>query len=377
MVREAQIPPPPLQTVRTKDRRDFSQTSGRQHTVAAAAAIHSFTPHVTVVIPTFERPEQLRRCVQAALAQIYGPRFIDVVVVDDADHAATRAAVAEARRRDERVTYIAGARRGAAAARNAGARVASGQLLLFIDDDIILPPDGVARFVGAAALHPRACINGLWVFAPELEAALQLTPFGRFRLGLEEWVKRGMGTRPLAGGVMEPELLTACQLLIAVNDFWSIGGFDENFPGAGYEDQDLSLRAQAAGLQLVLDPTIVCMHDDRRLTRKEFLDRLERGAGTAVLMWRKHPSFFAERPLIRENDRPRGSDPPELLLKKLAKSVASTRLASVVLETAVRIMERVDPQSRLLNRLYWWMTGTAIYRGVRTGIARYGRPKIA
>jgi len=70
---------------------------------------------------------------------------------------------------------------------------------------------------------------------------------------------------------LAPGNLSLCRDL-----FWEIGGFDEDFPVAGAEDQEFSLRARAAGCRLVLDTRIVCDHNDNRLTLQAYL--LPRGA---------------------------------------------------------------------------------------------------
>ena len=47
--------------------------------------------------------------------------------------------------------------------------------------------------------------------------------------------------------------------------FDQLGGYDERFAGAGYEDQDIALRARAAGHRIVLDRTAGAIHDDYSL----------------------------------------------------------------------------------------------------------------
>jgi glycosyltransferase involved in cell wall biosynthesis len=97
------------------------------------------TPLVSVVIPTHNRAELLRRALDSVYAQEgLGRQFeLEVIVVDDAstDH------TAEVVRRYESVRYVrVGTNRGAAAARNAGIATSTGTHLAFLDDDDVWLP---------------------------------------------------------------------------------------------------------------------------------------------------------------------------------------------------------------------------------------------
>lgn len=89
-------------------------------------------PAVSVIIPTFNRPQHTVRAVRSALAQSF--TFIEVIVVDDGSDPPF--ALPEELRRDGRVTCL---RRddneGAAAARNFGAEKARGEWLAWLDSD--------------------------------------------------------------------------------------------------------------------------------------------------------------------------------------------------------------------------------------------------
>jgi glycosyltransferase involved in cell wall biosynthesis len=104
------------------------------------------TPLVSVVVPTYNRPEKLRRAVETVRAQTYRP--IELVVVDD--HSAEPAAdalenisldgISMAMIRHER-------NRGANTARNTGIREASGEFVAFLDDDDRWEPQKLQRQV--------------------------------------------------------------------------------------------------------------------------------------------------------------------------------------------------------------------------------------
>lgn len=264
-----------------------------------------------------------------------------------------------------------------AAARNLGAKTAAGEVLIFIDDDIIAPPDLIKQHLDTLAEFGDCIVNGHWEFAPELAESLKETPFGLFRMRLEEWVKTGLSKSPLRGNCVEPAAVTACNMAIRRDHYWRIGGFDENFPFAGCEDQEFSLRAAAAGYRFVYNYDLQFWHNDHRLTLRQFCERLRRGAITAALLAVKHPDEYAGRPLLVENRAIRPSDPPRLMLKKLAKAILATRAGSSMLHRLIATSERVAPRSKLLTRMYWVMCGLYIYRGIREGLDRYERVELA
>ena len=104
---------------------------------AAAATID-----ISVVVPTYKRPDMLRRCLDALLAQDLAPERYEIIVCDDGPDAATAHLVGEyaakTKRRGPPIRYIAVTdTQGPAGARNCGWRRARAQVIGFTDDDTI------------------------------------------------------------------------------------------------------------------------------------------------------------------------------------------------------------------------------------------------
>jgi GT2 family glycosyltransferase len=323
---------------------------------------------VSFVVPTFRRPDALETTLAALARTDFSREQLEVIVVDDGDDAETRSVVERFREQLPGIRYLSQPNRGAARARNNGAREAQGDVLIFLDDDIVVEPEHVQGHLAVQGTFERALVNGHWEFSPDVAAQLEATAFGRFRIGVERWVKDGIAKAPLGDGRLAPEAVTACNLSVDRELFWRLGGFDEEFPYAGYEDQELSHRAAEAGCQLVYDPAIRLLHNDRRVTLRQFCARQERGAMTAVVMAAKHPADYADRALITENSPVTRGDPPSLALKKLAKRALSPKPILALVHTAIDIVERVRPDSPMLRRAYWSICGLYIYRGVRRGL---------
>jgi len=104
------------------------------------------SPTVSVILPTFQRRELVRRSVASALAQTV--REIEVIVVDDGSTDGTEEILSGP---DERLKYFAQAHRGVAAARNLGIRYARAPIVAFLDADEIWLPEHLA--VSRMRLH--------------------------------------------------------------------------------------------------------------------------------------------------------------------------------------------------------------------------------
>jgi glycosyltransferase involved in cell wall biosynthesis len=100
------------------------------------------SPAFSVVIPTWNRGDLVRRAIDSVLAQTFGD--FEVVVVDDGSTDDTKEVVVAIP--DWRLRYMFQPNGGESAARNAGARVARGRYLIFLDSDDAVRPWWLERF---------------------------------------------------------------------------------------------------------------------------------------------------------------------------------------------------------------------------------------
>src|SRR5262249_23090171 len=96
---------------------------------------------VSVVIPSFNRDEKIRPTIEALLrADLAGIAQVEIVVVDDGSDTALEPLVTSyTPPTSVHLRCLRQAKSGAAAARNTGFRQTSGDIVLFVDDDIVLP----------------------------------------------------------------------------------------------------------------------------------------------------------------------------------------------------------------------------------------------
>ncbi|NJN16606.1 MAG: glycosyltransferase [Oscillochloris sp.] len=220
----------------------------------------STAPLVSVVIPTYNRPQPLAACLQALAAQDYPRDRYEVIVVDDGSPqspAPLFAALPEMT-----VRLIVQQRRGPAAARNAGAAVAHGRILAFTDDDCRPHPDWLRALSLRSASAPNALVGGA------IRNALPDNPYAdasQILVGyIYDYYNRPQGAR----------FFTSNNIAMPREQFLAIGGFDAGYPRAAAEDRDFCDRWLDAGYPLLYAPEARIDHahalDLRRFWRQHF-----------------------------------------------------------------------------------------------------------
>lgn len=238
---------------------------------------------VSVVIPAFRRVQALARALGGLAAQDGLPgRCFEVVVVVDGGDAAVCALLngydytkaSDARRR-----YTTIPEGGPAVARNAGAALAQGRVLLFLDDDIIPSPTLVRAHLD---LHQRESgVVGLGRI--DLDGARALNPFERYLYGFYDVHYRKMdraGYQPTFW-----DALTG-NLSVPAEAFRAAGGFDERFSLLRHEDVELAYRLGRAGLRFRYLPSAVGYHQYVKTFRRGCNEAYANGVSSVMLAQR-------------------------------------------------------------------------------------------
>lgn len=239
-------------------------------------------PAISVVVPTYRRPDLLVRCLDALDGQDLPRERFEVVVVDDGSGDAT----AQVLRRPGVNGLVQPVNAGPAAARNRGAGAATGQLLLFLDDDIVAAPDLLSTHLARHAAGDES----LGVLGRvDWDPGLAVTPFMRWldRSGLQfaydTWLREGPVDPPYAA-------FYTANLSMHRSTFERSGGFDERFPYAAFEDMELAYRLTGAGFRLDYRPQARGWHT-RAMDLPGFCRRMERVGESAELLRAAAPQF--------------------------------------------------------------------------------------
>lgn len=143
------------------------------------------SPVLSVIVPTYNRPDQLRSALVSLQRQIIAT--FEVIVVDNADDPAVEELVrsAAAERSLISIRYLAEPNLGLHNARHAGARAAQGEILVFTDDDATFDPHWLSAFARAFADHPEMVAAGgpirpVWEVPPPRWLVDLMGPAGTF-----------------------------------------------------------------------------------------------------------------------------------------------------------------------------------------------------
>lgn len=237
---------------------------------------------LSVIIPTFRRPELLKRCLQALTHQTLDPAAYEILVVDDGNDISTRVQVLSiAAHTNVRIRYYGQPqRRGPAAARNRGWQQARSPYVAFTDDDCI--PDSNWLNVLLDAFAQGAQVITGRVVVPLSEAP---TDYDRTTALLET-----------------AEFVTAnCACIRSLLE--QVGGLEEQFDRAWREDSDLQFKFIQHGIPIVKSNQAVIIHPIRSAKwwgclKDESKNRYD------ALLYKRHPQLFRERiptyaPLVR------------------------------------------------------------------------------
>ena len=196
---------------------------------------------VTVIIPTFNRPELLRRSLKSVLGQTYSN--IEIIVVDDGDRERAQGVVEEIG--DSRVRYVANdpPRRGGGATRNAGIKLAKGEWIAFQDDDDEWLPEKLALQIEAMKTAPP---DVGFCFTAVIDDYGDRQSESTVRPGVVDYCD--IALRSFAG------FLTVT-LLFPAHILREVGGFDETLPS--HQDPELIIRVTRKYLGLGINTPLV------------------------------------------------------------------------------------------------------------------------
>jgi GT2 family glycosyltransferase len=223
----------------------------------------------SVVVCTRDRPEQLSRCLDAMKNLVVSPE--EIIVVDNGSATAATRDIASG---FPGIRYVREPKRGLSAARNAGIRASTCDIIAFTDDDVVIHPHWLIR-IAAAFENPRTlAVTGI-VLPGELKTEAQV----RFQQGLggPPWGYRTVNYGPdfleQAKGYGAPVWLIGAGANMAFRrEAFDVAGYFDERLGAGTsgcsEDSEMWYRILAEGWECRYEPTAVVYHYHRQETEE-------------------------------------------------------------------------------------------------------------
>jgi GT2 family glycosyltransferase len=214
---------------------------------------------VTVVIPTYNRCDDLERCIRALFKQDYPTDRYDIVIVDNSSTDATPKLVARMQERSVcRMRYFVIPPGGPAKARNYGMAQANGDAVAFVDSDVNLDPKWLQHTSGLMQNDDKiGIVSGKLVYASRPD---RLNAFGGElgRIGLG-WDRHEGELSSRVNDTIESLWVSGAALLARLSLAKQMGGFDVTF-FYGYEDSDFGWRMNLYGGKVVCTPDAIAYH---------------------------------------------------------------------------------------------------------------------
>jgi len=212
-------------------------------------------PRVSIIVPVHNHLAHTITCLRALSQQRQKTTF-EVIVVDDCSSDASADLLPKMRglhylRNRENLGFIG--------ACNAGAAVARGEYLVFLNNDTAVQAGWLDALIDTFSLRPDAGLVGAKLVYPDgrLQEAGGIVfndgsgwNYGRFDDPAD----------PRYNFVREVDYCSGAAIVLPAELFHSLGGFDSHYAPAYYEDTDLAMKVRAAGLSVLYQPASVVIH---------------------------------------------------------------------------------------------------------------------
>jgi len=210
-------------------------------------------PFVSVVVPTCDREELLKKCLFSLFQQSYPKDRYEIIVADDSTTDETKKLADSLNISSPKVRYVkSGGKSGLTHTRNVGVNKEKGEIIFFIDDDCTVNPEWISEIVEMYEKHPDIDGAGGRIFSDPTQPknfiirymeALKLIPETQAIIG---------NKAPFTGGVTSYKKKA----------MYDLGGFDENIKFVG-EDYDFHKRFRERGYKFAYVPTAIVYHHQR------------------------------------------------------------------------------------------------------------------
>jgi len=231
------------------------------------------TVDISVQLCTYNRRDTVLRCVDALSRVTFDPSRFEVVIVDDGSTDGSAEAL-ESASMPCRLLVLRQSHAGLAAGRNTGIRAATGEVVLFVDDDTLADPALVQEHWRTHRAHGPAVVSGGVCHVPSHDSRA-----GRVRLS-----------------DLSTSFFWTTNVSVSRQSLLDAGLFDEEFTEYGWEDLELGDRLRALGLARRRNARALVRHVKPAPSGRDLpgmLARAEASGRSAVLYVTKQPTLRA------------------------------------------------------------------------------------
>lgn len=245
--------------------------------------------------------------------------------------------------------------KGLAAGRNTGSKISTGDLILYLDDDILITPDHILKHIDAHNIFDICIVTAHREFPDDLLVEMHKTPFGRYKEKhdyiwyendetdiLEKKSDRFIEVGGLAG--------FSCSL--KKTTYLLVGEFNEKFLAVGNEDLDFYWRASQKGIKLIYDSCNLCFHNEFfNLNMDTWLRRQREGMSSFMILCDIYPEqkkstrYYHNAPITLK-------DPPLLIFRKTIKRIFAMQIPYNLLFTFIKFLNLLNLPDIMMTKLF-------------------------
>lgn len=323
---------------------------------------------VSIVIPTHNRPEQLSTVLDHVFSSlISGVCEFDVIVVDDGSSLPV-AEIVSGKMPPEgfRLQCITQENAGPAAARNNGFAHARGDIVLFIDDDILVTQTTIGAHLRAHETLENCAVFGPCPYAiPEIETSAY-----RFLRNLDT-----------SYGEQNEEELTKVDIISSGNlsikrVLFEDGVYRPDLKTPAAEEFELEFRLNSNGTPIYVCNSARAWHLQPPTIESKCIQEYKYGIGAAEIL-AKSPEIVNNEHLFRivhaNGPISLRDDDINKISKKIVKGFLANRIVRNGLLRFCKITEQVLPIDRMLFPMYRLLIGLHLFAGVRIGMNRFAQ----
>lgn len=207
---------------------------------------------LSVIIPTYNRYDVLKRCLESIEKQTLPSNMFEVLVIDDSsleEYHSKLQDLAKVQKFD--IKIIKNRSRGPASARNYGVELSKGEIVLFLNDDVILNPEHFEEHLKIHSKNNNVAVRGKTIWHPDC-----------LTTNLMKWLSSVVF-------IYHPDMnKDNCSYVYFHTSDLSMGRqwfdkekFDEDFPYASFEDTEFGYRLEKKyGLRLIFCEKAISQH---------------------------------------------------------------------------------------------------------------------
>jgi glycosyltransferase involved in cell wall biosynthesis len=284
----------------------------------------------SVILSTFNRADTLHDCLNCLANQSIDQRDFEVIVVDDGSTDHTKAVAEEFSKKIENFEYLYQKNQGQGIGRNNALKIAKGQVVVLIGDDILVSYDFLYEHQKYHYLYPEeyAAVLGFTAWHPKLK----ITNFMK-------WMTNGSAVLGKFGGQQFAYEKLQGKKMANYNFFYTSNisikksllekyHFDPIFSGYGWEDIELGYRLEKmAGLKIYYNSWAIAYHD-HPIEEKDFMRRMQSVGKSAYLFHKKYPELHKVPGLMKLTVFKIISNPMTIALLKMLKKMSNNNIYS-------------------------------------------------